>query len=251
MTKAKTYSFQGKSWTVKELSKETGLSKDRLYYLLRLHNDDIKKIFELRNKNPKIYLPQPNKLKVSSYLNLWRNNIKLQTHHNAINLLFSKWPLNDNLNSVLLKVSTLNSLYSTNIFDTFEMAKHILDSNIDEDLSNLDKNVVDRIADITINKKDKYFFSFASKYCNYHFPNEYPIYDYFVEKMILYFKDKDNFDDFKKSDLKKYSKFVDVINKFKSFYELSNFSMKEIDTYLWLAGKEYFPKKLKNGIKNG
>ena len=69
--------------------------------------------------------------------------------------------------------------------------------------------------------------------------------------MILYFKDKDNFDDFKKSDLKKYSKFVDVINKFKSFYELSNFSMKEIDTYLWLAGKEYFPKKLKNGIKNG
>ena len=44
-----------------------------------------------------------------------------------------------------------------------------------------------------------------------------PIYDYFVEKMLLYFRDKDDFDDFKKIDLKKYSKFIDVINNFKAF----------------------------------
>ena len=69
--------------------------------------------------------------------------------------------------------------------------------------------------------------------------------------MLLYFRDKDDFDDFKKIDLKKYSKFFDVINKFKIFYKISNSSMKEIDTYLWLAGKKYFPKNYKKGIKNG
>ena len=243
--------YKGKQWTVKQLAEEFGLSSARVNHLIRQYDGDMEQIFELREKNPKIYLPKPDKSQISLYSKLWRDNDKLQTHHNTLKLLFSKWPLNDNLDCVLLKVSTLNSLYSTNIFDTFGMANHILACNIDKDLSDSDKNVVDRIADITINKKKKYFFSFASKYCNYHFPEEYPIYDYFVEKMLLYFRDKDDFDDFKKIDLKKYSKFIDVINNFKSFYKLSSFSMKEIDTYLWLAGKEYFPKNYKKGIKNG
>ena len=245
------FEYKGKQWTVKQLAEEFGLSSARVNHLIRQYDGDMEQIFELREKNPKIYLPKPDKSQISFYSKLWRDNDKLQTHHNTLKLLFSKWPLNDNLDCVLLKVSTLNSLYSTNIFDTFGMANHILACNIDKDLSDSDKNVVDRIADITINKKKKYFFSFASKYCNYHFHEEYPIYDYFVEKMLLYFRDKDDFDDFKKIDLKKYSKFIDVINNFKSFYKLSSFSMKEIDTYLWLAGKEYFPKNYKKGINYG
>ena len=108
------------------------------------------------------------------------------------------------------------------------MAKHILACNIDKDLSDSDKNVVDRIADITINKEK---FSFIClKILQLSFSEEYPIYDYFVEKMLLYFRDKDDFDDFKK--IVKMLKFFDVINKFKIFYKLSNSSMKEIDTYL-------------------
>ena len=34
-------------------------------------------------------------------------------------------------------------------------------------------------------------------------------------------------------------------------YFQSNLSMKETYAYLWLAGKEYFPKNYKKRIKNG
>ena len=48
MTKAKTYSLQGKEWSVKDLAEELGLSTHRVYRLLKDHNEDLKAIFESR-----------------------------------------------------------------------------------------------------------------------------------------------------------------------------------------------------------
>ncbi|MBB5021366.1 hypothetical protein [Desulfurispira natronophila] len=53
----------------------------------------------------------------------------------------------------------------------------------------------------------------------------------------------DNFHTFKKSDLKSYVNFKTAVEKFRCFYGLEQFSLKEVDVYLWLAGKEYFPKQ--------
>jgi hypothetical protein len=64
-----------------------------------------------------------------------------------------------------------------------------------------------------------------------------------VEKMLMYFKKKNKFDSFKKEDLKKYERFLEIIHKFKQHYNLGNFSLRQIDIYLWLVGKEYFPNK--------
>ena len=50
---------------------------------------------------------------------------------------------------------------------------------------------------------------------------------------------------FKKEDLKSYNTFIDIILKFKKSYQLEKFSLREIDIFLWLAGKKYFPKKYK------
>ena len=74
-------------------------------------------------------------------------------------------------------------------------------------------------------------------------PEIYPIYDSYVEKLLLHFKKKDKFSHFKKEELKKYKKFLEVIQTFKQYYNLDNFSLRQIDIYLWLAGKEYFPNK--------
>ena len=49
MTKAKTYSLQGKEWSVKDLAEELGLSTHRVYRLLKDHNEDLKAIFESRS----------------------------------------------------------------------------------------------------------------------------------------------------------------------------------------------------------
>ena len=52
--------------------------------------------------------------------------------------------------------------------------------NIDERLSKHDDTLVNDIANIEINGKNKYFYSFASKYCSHHNSRYFPIYDRYV-----------------------------------------------------------------------
>ena len=123
------------------------------------------------------------------------------------------------------------------------MSKHILDLNIDSRLKEGDESLVNDIASIKINGKKKNFYSFATKYCSHHNPTNFPIYDSYVEKVLVYFNKKYKFSNFKKSDLKDYSKFKRVLIEFKNFYNIDGYNLKDIDKYLWQLGKEYFPKK--------
>jgi len=60
--------------------------------------------------------------------------------------------------------------------------------------------------------------------------------------MLWHYKLQDNFDRFARPNLKQYRHFVQIIEAFQSFYELTEYSLREIDIFLWLAGKEWFPK---------
>lgn len=162
----------------------------------------------------------------------------------SLDLLFHQLcPKNNKIEEILLKVSALNDFYSTNIFDTYSVAKHILSCDIDNALDDNKIDLVDIISPVTIKGKTRNFYSFSSKYCSHHKPEIYPIYDSYVEKMLMHFKKTDKFRKFKKEDLKSYSRFIEVIEGFKSYYDLNEFSLREIDIYLWLAGKQYFPNK--------
>ena len=186
----------------------------------------------------------PNKTEVEKYLQKWDSLENYVLQENALNKLFMKvYPNNTDINDILIKCSSLNDFYSTNIFSIFTVAKHILELNIDERLKNKDTSLVNDMAKLTINGKEKYFYSFATKYCSHHFPNEFPIYDSFVEKCLMYFKKQDKFYDFLKEDLKEYAKFKDILLQFKKYYNIDEFNLKDIDRYLWQLGKEYFPKK--------
>jgi hypothetical protein len=66
--------------------------------------------------------------------------------------------------------------------------------------------------------------------------------------MLLYYLSVARFDEFKKDDLKNYERFIDIIRSFQTWYKLEKFSLKEIDVFLWLVGKEYFPRNYKRGI---
>ena len=161
-----------------------------------------------------------------------------------MNLLFKSFcPSNTVLEHILLKVTALNAFYSTNILSTFPVAKHIFNANIDSRLQAGDPLLVNELAAVTIAGKQKYFYSFASKYCNHHVPESFPIYDSFVEKMLLHFSGTESFAQFTKQDLKNYRTFVQVITDFRKFYSLEQFSLRQIDVYLWLAGKDSFPRK--------
>jgi hypothetical protein len=192
-------------------------------------------------------LPEtPNNEIINTYLKRWSTLENYILQEKSLNLLFHELcPDNKTIESILLKVSALNDFYSTNIYDTFTVSKHILNCNIDEELKNENIDLVDKITPVTISGKTRNFYSFASKYCSHHKPEIYPIYDSYVEKMLMHFKKKDKFCHFRKAELKKYKRFLDVIKEFKRFYKLETFSLRQIDIYLWLAGKEHFPKNYK------
>lgn len=131
-----------------------------------------------------VIVPTPCKEEVEKYLILWNSLPDYVAQERALEkLFFGDFKYNDNLENILIKYSVLNDFYRTNIFKIYSVATHILSLNIDERLANGDPTLVDDIAKVTISGKNKYFYSFASKYCSHHNPNAYPIYDSYVEKV--------------------------------------------------------------------
>lgn len=185
---------------------------------------------------------QPTIDNVNYYLQQWDSLENYVLQEAALDKLFFKtYPNNTDISDILIKASSLNDFYSTNIFSIFPVAKHILSLDIDERLYSGDETLVNEIAFVNMNGTYKNFYSFATKYCSHHCPFEFPIYDSYVEKVLMAYKKKDKFAKFTKADLKDYPKFKSVIIQFREYYGLTEFSLKDIDRYLWQLGKELFP----------
>ena len=185
---------------------------------------------------------KPCQSEVEKYLSRWDSLENYVLQENALDkLFFTTYPENDDIDEILIKVSALNDFYSTNIFSVFPVAKHILSLSIDEAIKNADESIVNKIALVNMNGKVINFYSFATKYCSHHFPNDYPIYDTYVEKVLVTLNKRDRFSNFRKVDLKDFSIFKSVVIDFKSFYNLNDYSLKDIDRYIWQLGKEYYP----------
>lgn len=181
---------------------------------------------------------------VNRYLDLWNSFEKNVLLGNSLEkLFFETYPHNTDISEILVKASALNTFSSTNIFSILPVAKHILELDIDERLRRGDERLVNEIAHVDMEGTKRNFYSFATKYCSHHYPNLYPIYDSYVEKVLVALMKKDSFSRFVRRDLKDYGKFKAVIIDFRNFYCLDEFSLKEIDRYLWQIGREYFPLK--------
>lgn len=180
---------------------------------------------------------------VEQYLDEWTTLDKYVMQERCVNLLFQELcPSNSQLVEVLLKVSALNDFYSTNIYDTHSVARHIHSLQADDSLAKNELELVNRMASVNFNGKVRRVYSFASKYCSHHAPDTYPIYDSYVDKMLWHFRKQDHFSTFKRSDMKDFPSFVGIIDQFRNYYSLGRFSRKQIDIFLWLAGKKHFPQ---------
>lgn len=190
-----------------------------------------------------VHISNPCKNEVEKYLHIWDESEKDIAKENALTELFCKYPHNDDMTWVLIKAAVLNDFYGTNIYSVFEVAKNILRLNIDERLNAGDESLVDDIACVTMANGFKIrFYSFATKYCSHHQPEYFPIYDSYVEKILCHFRGLDNFAVFLNQDLRDYQTFKNVILQFRSFYGLDDYSVKQIDQYLWLLGKDKMPQ---------
>ncbi len=211
-----------------------------------LQKSSISKAKRPSKQRKRVDVPYPSITEVEKYLVAWDKLENYYLQENALNkLFFELCPNNKDISDVLLKASTLNDFYSTNIFSIFPVAKHIVDLDIDERLQKNDETLVDDIKCININGHEKNFYSFATKYCSHHNPNAYPIYDRYVDKVLCYFRDVDGFSEFKGDELKNYKKFKQILLQFQSFYKLKSYNLKMIDKYLWQVGKKYFPTNYK------
>lgn len=191
---------------------------------------------------PKFY--QPTIEEVNKYLRLWDTLENYVLQEKALDkLFFQTYSLNEDISEILVKAAALNDFYSTNIFSIFPVAKHIHRLKIDTRLKAKDPSLVNDIALVDMNGKIKNFYSFATKYCSHHDPINYPIYDIYVEKVLMALNKRDKFSKFNKKDLKNYKRFKEIIMDFRKYYGLDEFNLKQIDRYIWQLGKELFPRK--------
>jgi hypothetical protein len=154
--------------------------------------------------------------------------------------LFRAFPQNNRMEHILFKVLGLNALYSTEIIAVQPVARHILSLNLDAKLAQGAAELVNQIARTPMKDgKVRRNYSFATKYCSWHMPAAYPIFDSVVGKLISEYQRLDRFANYTwQHELTDYLVFKQAIEAFREKYGLSDFSFKELDKFLWSYGKE-------------
>lgn len=214
-----------------------------------------------------ILLPELSQDGMNRYLELWGNLSNYSKQEDALDYLFHDMKVRDEEERrklTLVKVATLNDFYSTNIFDVFTVANHILQvPDVDSRLEKGDLSLVDEIRKVRIDGKDHDFYSFATKYCSHHNDTAFPIYDYYVDKILNeYRREYGCFRDslegvgFKTAkDLRRprgkddecsgYEIFKKALERLAKCFGLGldeDLSLKNLDRYLWQLGKDLFPR---------
>lgn len=241
-------------WSVVSSSDFTKRAKKELRRLLEQHSKgDFERnvngyVKNLRRFREFVFdIPRPNGDELERYIEQWKGMDDYQNQENALDKLFGLCPHNTDIEDVLLKSTVLNDFYSTRIIDINPVAKKIRDLDVDRRLDDGDLTLVDDMGTVKrADGKEVSVYSFASKYCSHHKPDFYPIYDSFVEKMLCFFQQRDEFHSFKRNELRQYPRFHEVMVAFREYYGLTKYSFKLVDKFLWLLGKDYFPKKYKS-----
>ena len=153
--------------------------------------------------------------------------------------LFETFPENTTLSQIVWKVCAIDSLCSTQFgrvgnVAPLRMARHILGKNVDRGLQSGDSQVVHEI-ETGLNRKD---YSFATKYCSWHRPDEYPIYDDNVGKILWKYQQQDQFGNFCKNELRIFHRYKSIHQSFKTHYNLNTCPPRMLDKFLLLYGKE-------------
>ncbi len=161
----------------------------------------------------------------------------------ALATLFQTFPGNQQSEHVMFKVLGLNAFHNSKVIGVTAVVKHIVSLNIDEKLAQRAPELVDKIAPTPMKDgKLRRNYSFASKYCSWHVPDAYPIFDSIVERLVWEYQQIDHFAGFfwRNEMTNNYVKFRQILEALRQYYGLSEFSFKALDKYLWLYGKEYF-----------
>lgn len=202
---------------------------------------------------------KPSVTEAQKYFRAWDELPNYCAHEAALTELFrnpkSPFRLNDNLSSIIIKTSTLNDFYSTNIRRVYDVAKTILNTReVDKRLRDGDPSLVEDIRKVTFTQhgrdksgkivtkqKEVDNYSFATKFCSHHQPDKFPIYDSYVVKVLCSLRKMyPEVFNFKKADLRNYATYKEQLDKLRTHFGLETLTYKDLDRYLWQLGKRYF-----------
>lgn len=151
--------------------------------------------------------------------------------------LFHQYPENTELRHILLKVIAVNALYRTSIYAVEEVALEIQRNVpcLDQALRQGQVEVVEKLALVNLGGKTRNLYSFASKFCSWHQPTLFPIYDSRVERYLWTLQKQQPFTQVlhRHEDLWSYPNFYKIIQDFRVEFGLDQFSFKEIDKFLY------------------
>lgn len=166
-----------------------------------------------------------------------RNELMLWKHSDI--LLYNEFrrlDKNVNLGEVTHKASILDYLYScrlTRSISHTKAAEVIVGAEIDDDLRNGDPvELVERIAILSGPKRGKQRRTnigtvFASKYCHFHAPDRFPLYDQYARRGLIDLLGRE----VGARDYRQMKQGVDEL------ISATGLSYKKIDEYLWLYGQ--------------
>lgn len=158
----------------------------------------------------------------------------------TIRWLVAKYPKNATVNHVLSKAAIINNLYNTHISgnDLIKIASFIVEQHQIIDFL-IEQGNIEAVYEIGRTNKDlKNQFVFASKYCHFHNPEAFPIFDKYSRAALVCLNNSEHF--FKKiteNSLLEYKQFYKAINSFISKIA-TGYSYKQADEFLWLYGME-------------
>lgn len=177
------------------------------------------------------------------------NRICEEAIRHSINSPFEE--TRDNPIYTYTKVSLINDNYSTYLSSAEKCAisKILYDYSTELQEPNYNSGLITEIRDKC--KKDKIInkdpYSFITKYCCHHNPNYYPIYDSYVDIMLKWYSDLEQFPFTiaeNNMDFSDYDSFCGALEQFKECCEadisIESISFRDIDKFLWSAGKSFF-----------
>jgi len=188
--------------------------------------------------------PTPTPKYVRALLEELKKDPQYKGSDEALHLAFENWPKNEVFSHVLIKVVLLNRLYSTNIFAVIAVANHIVNLEIDDRLAAGDPSVVEEIANVPAGTGGRRFFSFATKYCAWHKPEHFQIYDSYIEGLLWEYKKQFGFAKYSRNKIADYPVFLKVIDEFRDFFRLESFTRKEVDKFLWVEAQKQMPAEV-------
>jgi hypothetical protein len=164
-----------------------------------------------------------------------------EADESGLTQLLAHFPGNTDRGQVAIKVVAINALYNTQLRYLRTVAQFICDAQIDAQLATGSSDAVNLIEKVPCdNGKTRWNYSFATKYCSWHRPDCYPIYDSRVDYCLRSYALMSHFEDFKQDALWDYKAFRDIVDSFRTHYHLEKFTYKKLDMFLYQLGDRYF-----------